>query len=156
MLLGPRSETIDYGAKGIEYYLRILRHLLLESGEYAFHQPLLQLCVNVSNSKISDDLLDCFHYNFAIAFIFIFQFINNLLYDFCSSNFTCYFNGCIDQLSIVFLVDGVSSNPKVAKEARDNFFTDVRYLDTICSHTLLYDFEDNLLHFVIRVLEFSY
>jgi hypothetical protein len=29
-------------------------------------------------------------------------------------------------------------------------------LDTICSHTLLYDFEDNLLHFVIRVLEFSY
>jgi len=56
---------------------------------------------------------------------------------------------------VIFFVDRVPPNPEAVKEAGYHFFTDEADSHSISRHTLLDNFENSFLHFVIIVLEFS-
>jgi hypothetical protein len=48
--------------------------LLLESEHNSVHELLFQLSIDVSHSQITDNFLYCLNHDFAISFVFVFQF----------------------------------------------------------------------------------
>ena len=135
--------------------MSLLSTLLLERVQDTIHQFLFQLSVDICNALVGYNLFDGFYDNLAVCLVLVLQLALEFLDNFGSAYLGCYLSGRLDQLLVVFLVEGVSADPEVREEFWNDLLTDVEYFNSRGGHSLLDHLENDLFHFIILAAEFS-
>mmetsp|Transcript_14825 Transcript_14825/g.24525 ORF Transcript_14825/g.24525 Transcript_14825/m.24525 type:complete len:211 (-) Transcript_14825:291-923(-) len=162
--LATLTKGVDNSTETIEHNLVLPRvgscdvrvdRLFLECVQNAINEPFLEALVDITCSKVRQDLLNRFHNHTTIWFRVVLQIIDNSDNDVGTANLIRELFGRLNHLLVVATIQSHSANPEILEEFWQDFLANVFWLHSCSSDTLLNYLQHNSLHFLVRRVELA-